>query len=139
MEKDIPDLARQIPDLVRDWELECSLIKDACTVHASYVSNPAKGIWRQRVEEKWERQKHLGRGTYGIVSLQRCTSGPQIGNDRAVKEISISSSQSATEMKHLSRELLAIVKFSHKQEIGWSKSISLKKLLKLPSRSMGNN
>ncbi|KAH7125844.1 kinase-like domain-containing protein [Dactylonectria macrodidyma] len=115
MEKDLPDLACQIPDLVRDWELECSEINDACTVHASYVSDPAKGIWRQRIEEKWERKKFLGRGTFGLVSLQECTSGPQVGNDRAVKQISISSGQSTTEMKHLSRELLAVIKFSHKQ------------------------
>ncbi|RSL58998.1 hypothetical protein CEP54_007470 [Fusarium duplospermum] len=85
-----------LPDLVRDWELDTKFVSDKQTIHTTYVSDPARG-----------------RGSFGVVSLQKCTSGPKSGNVRAVKEIQVTQDRSLD--KFLSREISAIVKFSHKR------------------------
>ncbi|KAH6867378.1 kinase-like domain-containing protein, partial [Thelonectria olida] len=115
-----------ISDLVRDWKLDSTIASDGCTIQTKYVSNPATGQWRTPVVEKWERAKNLGRGTFGVVRLEHCTSGPSAGEVRAVKEIQTAFGSSKVEPVVLFRELLAIIKFSHKryqdcfvQSFGW--------------------
>ncbi|KAH7128953.1 kinase-like domain-containing protein [Dactylonectria macrodidyma] len=115
-----------LPDVVRDWELENTIIGDTCVTHTSYVSDHGKGVWRMPVEEKWEQMQKLGQGSFGVVWLQKCTSGPPDGQIRAVKEIRTTLGQSVEETKFMARELSAIVKFSHKryrdcfvQTFGW--------------------
>ncbi|RTE83509.1 hypothetical protein BHE90_001980 [Fusarium euwallaceae] len=102
-----------LPDLVRDWELDTKFVSDKQTIHTTYVSDPARGRWRSAEEEVWDQMSMLGRGSFGVVSLQKCTSGPNSGNVRAVKEIQVTLDRSLD--KFLSREISAIVKFSHKR------------------------
>ncbi|KAH6883826.1 kinase-like domain-containing protein [Thelonectria olida] len=119
-----------LPDLVRDWELESSIDDNRCTVHVIYISDPAKGWWRRPQKERWEPKARLGRGSFGDVWLQECTSGPSAGKVRAVKEIETAFDKSSLEAKFLSREISAIVKFSHAQyrdcfvpSFGWYRTL----------------
>ncbi|KAH7131538.1 kinase-like domain-containing protein [Dactylonectria estremocensis] len=106
----------KLPDLVRDWELDNTIISDTCTIQASYITDPSKGLWRQRVEEKWERKERIGSGSFGVVWRYECVSGPQIGKVGAVKEMEPGErGASPNENKQLVREISTIVKFSHKQ------------------------
>lgn len=107
------DMDDSLPDLVRDWELETKLVSEKQTIHTTYVSDPARGRWRRAEEEVWDQKTMLGRGSFGVVSLQKCTSGPNSGRLRAVKEIQVTLDGSLD--KFLSREISAIVKFSHKR------------------------
>ncbi|RSM14886.1 hypothetical protein CEP52_001103 [Fusarium oligoseptatum] len=102
-----------LPDLVRDWELDTKFVSDKQTIHTTYVSDPARGRWRRAEEEVWDQTSLLGRGSFGVVSLQKCASGPNSGKVRAVKEIQVTLDRSLD--KFLSREISAIVKFSHKR------------------------
>ena len=102
-----------LPDLVRDWELDTKFISDKQTIHTTYGSDPAKGRWRRAEEYVWDQTSMLGRGSFGVVSLQKCASGPNSGTVRAVKEIQVTLDRSLD--KFLSREISAIVKFSHKR------------------------
>lgn len=102
-----------LPDLVRDWELETRFASDKQTIHTIYVSDPARGRWRKANEEVWDQTTRLGKGAFGVVYLQKCVSGPSSGNLRAVKEIQVTLNESSD--KFLSREISAIVKFSHKR------------------------
>jgi hypothetical protein len=99
-------------DLVRDSKLESSILDDY-TIHTKYISNPATGERRTRVEERWQRTKELGRGSYGVVWLEKCTSGPGSGQLRAVKELR--KEPANVSPIHYHRELEAIAKFSHER------------------------
>ncbi|KAJ3460794.1 hypothetical protein MRS44_011661 [Fusarium solani] len=59
----------------------------------------------------------LGRGGYGEVWLQKCTTGPRVGDLRAVKEIpkdvTKASEDGHAKIRH--QELSALIKFSHQQ------------------------
>lgn len=112
MEKATPGLAGALPDTVRDWELQAT-VSDTCTIETSYVSDASRGIWRECVKERWEHRSELGAGSFGVVSLQECSSGPRNGSVRAVKRIQMRRGLSVEEVNVLSRELSAIIKFSH--------------------------
>ncbi|VUC36684.1 unnamed protein product [Clonostachys rosea] len=103
-----------ITDLARDWELK-SEIRPGYTLHTKYISDPARGIRRRPIEEKWERDdtKALGHGTFGTVWLERCTSGPSTGQIRAVKQIYKRFGHTSVSTKALSGDLSAMMKFSH--------------------------
>ncbi|KAH7266020.1 kinase-like domain-containing protein [Fusarium solani] len=102
--------SRQVlPDHVRDAKIETDFL-DSCTRHVVYEAEPSPSSRSLRREERWQRESLLGRGTFGMVHLERCITG----NDnkvRAVKEI----------MKGIIvgveddwiRELDAVFKFSH--------------------------
>ncbi|CAH0004410.1 unnamed protein product [Clonostachys byssicola] len=120
-----------ISDLVRDWELQYT-IRPGYIVHTKYISDPARGVRRMAIEEKWERgdAKALGHGTFGTVWFERCTSGPSAGQVRAVKQIYKNFSPMSVSAKALSGELSAIMKFSHElyrhcfvQSFGWYDSL----------------
>ncbi|KPM36609.1 hypothetical protein AK830_g9974 [Neonectria ditissima] len=111
----IQQFVKDLPDLVRDWELDSDVVNDDYTIQTTYVSDPTKGLWRARVDERWEHFLTIGSGSYGTVSLQHCTQGPRAGKHQAVKKIQVRPRLSADEAGVLSRELLAIVKFSHRQ------------------------
>ena len=101
-----------LSDVVLDWKLECDVRSD-CTLQTRHVTNSAEGLWRERVEERWQRAKELGRGSFGVVWLEKCASGPSSGQLRAVKELR--KSQASAKSKYYSKELEAIVKFSHRR------------------------
>ena len=101
-----------LSDLVRDWKLE-SVVEDDITLQIRHVSNAAAGLWRQRVEERWKRTRELGRGSFGVVWLEECTSGPSNGQLRAVKELR--KTRRSMPPAYYSKELEAIAKFSHER------------------------
>ncbi|KAK3336380.1 hypothetical protein B0T19DRAFT_37132 [Cercophora scortea] len=103
-----------LPDLVRDTKLETIRAADH-VVHIIYVSNVSIGQRRARVEERWETGKFLGRGSFGCVLLQKCTSGPNSGQVRAVKEIYKGTPSSFQATTCYTRELEAIAKFSQER------------------------
>lgn len=77
-----------IPYLVQDAKLDTQFHSDPeCTQHVKFVSDSALNQRRIRKEEKWSRERELGRGSYGIVWLQRCIQGDTKGEVRAVKKV----------------------------------------------------
>lgn len=104
-----------LPDIVRDAKLETQINGDL-TIHICHTSNPARRQRPQRVEEVWLRKQVLGKGTFGIVWLETCTSGPNLGELRAVKEIRKEAvARDKSLVLSCARELEAIAKFSHKK------------------------
>ena len=98
------------PDLVRDTKLDIT-VKEGGTLQVHYLSNPAKGERRVRVEQVWKREKELGRGAFGVVYLEQCSSGYNQGHTRAVKRLRKQDDPSIS----YHRELEAIAKFSQKK------------------------
>jgi hypothetical protein len=72
-------------DLVRDSKLNTTFTDDGVICHI--VPERKAGHRGRTVEERWERKRQLGRGTFGVVWLERCSSGKKSGQFRAVKEI----------------------------------------------------
>lgn len=103
-------MAQHIPDLVRDSKLEVQVYRRH-VIQVDYVSNPELGHRRVRVEQTWQTARRLGSGAFGVVWLEECTSGPEHGKVRAVKEIWKDKSTSTSAIEY-SRELEAIAKFS---------------------------
>jgi calcium/calmodulin-dependent protein kinase I len=97
-----------IPDLVRVSKLDTQFCSNPdYTQHTQYVSG---STFRQRKipkEERWEKDKRLGRGSYGVVWLERCIYGDSEGKVRAVKKVR------KVESSGYYRELEAIALFSH--------------------------
>ncbi len=57
--------------------------------------------------KRWQVTEELGKGSFGIVRLEKCTSGPATGQVRAVKEL-----VKRAAVANYYRELEAIAKFS---------------------------
>ncbi|KKK21344.1 hypothetical protein ARAM_002632, partial [Aspergillus rambellii] len=112
-------LMSQIPDLVRDSELEthfrpdCS-IETVHTYHQRSVRSRRQPLPRS---EHWRRVKRIGGGGFGSVWLEQCTQGGRgDGEVRAVKQIEID--QHSTQLDCY-RELEAIAKFSQRKYEEW--------------------
>ncbi|KAF3936768.1 Obscurin [Dactylella cylindrospora] len=97
-------------DLVRDLELETEVI-DGVTYHTYTMSRPEEGQRQVQVHERWKKEKSLGSGSFGTVSLELCLLGPKEGKFRAVKKIE--KVEGFDGPIDYSRELEAIAKFSH--------------------------
>ncbi|CAH0055301.1 unnamed protein product [Clonostachys solani] len=101
-----------VSGLALHWQLQCT-IEEGCTTHTKYVSDHARGIRRMPIQERWERdEQRLGQGTFGVVWRERCTSGPDTGKSRAVKQIFKNFGSLSISAKALSAELSAIMRFS---------------------------
>lgn len=101
-----------VPDLVQLSKLEVYPHSDPeYTQHVRYVSGSTATQRRVRQEEKWKREKKLGRGGYGTVWLERCVQGDRKSEVWAVKEVPKHGSS------HYLRELEAIAFFSHHKVI----------------------
>jgi hypothetical protein len=97
-----------IPDIVQDSKLETQFHSDPEHVqHIQYVSGSAPRQRKIRKEERWRREKWLGRGGFGTVESQVCIQGDSKGKVRAVKMMQ----KVASSDYH--RELEAIALFSH--------------------------
>jgi hypothetical protein len=103
-------MAPNISDLISDSKLEVESF-DNYSFQTRLISNPATGQRRTRKQERWQRIKELGKGSFGIVWLEKCTAGPSWGELRAVKALSKS--------VNYYRELEAIAKFSH-EKVGYN-------------------
>jgi serine/threonine protein kinase len=80
-----------------------------CVVQKHYISSAVNGRRRVPVTKVWKVKKLLGKGTFGEVRLEACSSENNTNEERAVKRIW------ATGMKFKSsyeRELKALLEFS---------------------------
>lgn len=97
----------QYSDLVHDSRLSTRFVAGN-TIHTYLESTTVlnRRARRQKRVETWVRSKELGRGSFGIVWLERC---PRDNNLRAVKEIA----KKKIRKNAYHRELEAMIKFSH--------------------------
>ncbi|MCJ1241142.1 hypothetical protein MMC14_009146 [Varicellaria rhodocarpa] len=96
-----------IPDIVQDSKLEAEFHLDPeYTQHIQYVSGNTPGQRRLRKEQRWKKEKELGRGGFGIIWLERCVQEGSEGEVRAVKKIQ------KVQSSYYYRELEAIALFS---------------------------
>ena len=101
-----------IPDIVQDSKLEAAFYLDPeHTQHTHYVSGNISNQRRLRKEQRWKKEKELGRGGFGIIWLERCIQGDSKGEVRAVKKIQ------KLESSYYYRELEAIALFSQTKVI----------------------
>ncbi|KAI9772550.1 MAG: hypothetical protein M1840_000755 [Geoglossum simile] len=115
-----------VSDLVQDSKLETTFY-ERCTQHVYHVPGANPRQRKMRREERWERCRNLGAGTFGTVWLEKLIVDGGEGRYRAVKEIK-------KEMQlpgaiDYNRELEAIAKFSHQKynicfvkSLGWYES-----------------
>jgi hypothetical protein len=102
-------------DFVLDLKLKTEFL-DGCVRHMRYTQGSPSTESRIRVEEIWDIKSTLGRGSYGIVRLERRrpTSTPSLEPPyrvRAVKEIS--KTVTGGNRWDYMKELETIAKFSH--------------------------
>jgi hypothetical protein len=97
-------------DLVQDSRLETEFL-DGSTVHT--FIEPYGRNRRMSRKEYWRLERHLGRGGFGDVQLERCTAGENKDMMRAVKIINKQSGSTRRRPMDFNRELEAIAKFSH--------------------------
>jgi serine/threonine protein kinase len=97
-----------IPDIVQDSKLETRFHSDPEHVqHVRYVTGSTPKQRKVRKEERWKRERWLGRGGFGTVESQICIHGDSKGKVRAVKKMQKVGSSDYY------RELEAIALFSH--------------------------
>lgn len=104
----------RLPDLVRDSRLDTEF-RDGYTIHRFDESDDDENNDEQSAHrtEYWKKEKLIGRGGTGKVTLQQCVQGgkdPNRRRERAVKTISRSDIGSDYEA-----ELEAMAKFSQKR------------------------
>lgn len=127
-------MAQRLPDLVRDSQLEATVSADH-TIQTVYVSDPITGQRRIQTEERWQRTRRLGRGSFGQVWLDKCISGPSSGQVRTVKEIwkdTVRTAPGIAPPINYHRELEAIAKFSQKKVSCMGSYYGLVHILTLP-------
>lgn len=96
------------PDFVQVSKLDTQFHTNPDYIqHVKYVSSSNKKTRGTRKEERWKRERRLGRGSFGVVWLQQCIQGVSVGEVRAVKELP------RFEDSNCHRELEAIALFSH--------------------------
>ncbi|CAI7613637.1 unnamed protein product [Penicillium bialowiezense] len=115
----------QLPDIVRDFELEAQFVPDPSvqTIHTYRESDLESGRRLVTRKEHWQRQRKIGSGSFGSVWLEKCTQGARSVEFRAVKQLPIHGSVDYR------RELEAITRFSHPkydycftESFGWYKT-----------------
>ncbi|KAH0551390.1 hypothetical protein GP486_007397, partial [Trichoglossum hirsutum] len=99
-------------DLVRDSKLETTFCKEY-TQHVYHVSGANLRQRKIRKEERWEKCRTIGSGSFGSVQLERLITDSSEEKYRAVKKIKKSTQQSSA--IDYNRELEAIAKFSHEK------------------------
>jgi len=97
-----------IPDLVNVSKLDTQFsINPEYTQHIREVSENISKRGKVRKEERWKKEKWLGRGSFGDVWLEKCIHGDSKGDVRAIKKV-----QKLDRINYY-RELEAIALFSH--------------------------
>jgi hypothetical protein len=104
-------MAPNTSDFIKDTRLEIEVFADH-TIQTTFVSNPTTGQRRTQVHERWQRTKELGHGSFGVVRLEECTTGPSLGELRAVKELR---KGTVDVSPNYYKELEAIAKFSQER------------------------
>jgi hypothetical protein len=101
----------RLPDLVLDSKLETQIYSEEYCVHTYYESDPNSRKRAVPRQEYWQRQRIIGRGSYGSVSLEKCVKGYRDIEVRAVKRVAIPKAQRSKQINY-HQELEAILKFS---------------------------
>ncbi|KAG2418965.1 hypothetical protein HFD88_002068 [Aspergillus terreus] len=102
---------QNLPDLVRDLEIETQFLPD-CNTETVHTYHERQPYSRDQVSrsEHWRRLRKIGGGGFGTVWLERCTKGGHHGIElRAVKQLEMTPHSKRLDY---SRELEAIAKFS---------------------------
>lgn len=113
-------MAQTVSELVLGSRFEVESFDDHI-VQTRFIPNPAEQHQQIREKEKWQRTKELGRGTFGIVWLEKCIAGPGLGKVRAVKELGKGSSSSS----NYYHELEAIQTFSQEKVCRFSSGMRI--------------
>ena len=106
-------------DLIRDSRLKTEFTSSGHTKHSFFVSDRSNRQRKALHEERWQRVRELGNGTFGRVWLEQCVHRTSTGGRnrdaaaRAVKEIGKGTATRSS--IDYSRELEAIAKFSHEK------------------------
>ena len=99
-----------VPDVVRRSKLETEFdSKTLSTTHIRHVSENKASRAKVRQKETWKHERSLGRGNFGLVSLETCIHGQRSGDVRAVKKLE------KLQSGHYLRELEAIALFSNEK------------------------
>ncbi|KAA6413156.1 MAG: Calcium calmodulin-dependent kinase type 1B [Lasallia pustulata] len=106
-------MASAASDLLAHFKLEAEIFPTH-TSHISYRNDQARARRKEKVENRWYKDKVLGHGSFGEVCLEVCRQGDNIGDTRAVKKIEKVKMRS-WEVDY-ERELLALAKFSKVQD-----------------------
>jgi len=97
-----------IPDIVKVSKLDTQFSLDPeYTRHIQEVSESISERRKVRKEERWKKERRLGRGSFGDVWLEQCIHGDSKGEVRAVKKVQ------KVDRNNYHRELEAIALFSH--------------------------
>ncbi|CAG9977325.1 unnamed protein product [Clonostachys byssicola] len=121
---------RKAPTLVKDSMLQTTFGDDNRSFyHVSYVADAGNQQRQVRRESRWTRERKIGSSASSSTWLEKCISGEEGGQLRAVKEIPkrISSrAADASEFVDYTKQLEAIAKFSQEehrarfvQSYGW--------------------
>ncbi|VUC21060.1 unnamed protein product, partial [Clonostachys rosea] len=121
---------RKSPTLVKDSMLQTTFGDDGRSFyHVSYVADAGNQQRQVRRESRWTRERKIGSSTTSSTWLEKCISGEEGGQLRAVKEIPkrISSrAADASSFVDYTKQLEAIAKFSQEehrarfvQSYGW--------------------
>src|ERR1700743_3172921 len=96
-------------DLIEHFKLDAQICGDH-TLHTEYVSDPARGARKVKVEKRWYKERHLGDGAFGDVWLEAQKESDRVTAERAVK---ILQKRRMESLKiDYKRELLALAKLS---------------------------
>jgi hypothetical protein len=96
-------------DLIEHFKLDAQVFGEH-TLHIEYVSDPARGIRKARIEKRWDKERYIGHGAFGDVWLEVQKERGQVAAERAVK--SIQKRQMESVKIDYRRELLALAKLS---------------------------
>jgi hypothetical protein len=96
-------------DLIEHFKLDAQIYDDH-TLHTEYVSDPARGMRKARVEKRWYKERHIGHGAFGDVWLEVQKEHDRVTAKRAVKSIQKRRMESVK--IDYKRELLALAKLS---------------------------
>ena len=100
-------------DLLNHFKLDAKVFSDY-TLHTSYRANRTRGLRKEKVEDKWERQRSIGQGSFGEVWLEvKCQGTGAATEERAVKIIN--KNRMRTFNIDYRRELSALAIFSKSQ------------------------
>ncbi|KAI9649891.1 hypothetical protein NHQ30_002475 [Ciborinia camelliae] len=101
-------LPSSTPDLVQLSKLETQFYSDLkYTQHRKYVFENKQARKEVCKEERWVWKKELDRGSFGVVTLEKCIQGDDKGKMRAVKRVK--------KLDNYQRELEAFALFSHEK------------------------
>lgn len=103
-------------DLLDHFKLDAEVFPEY-TLHTSYRTNRTRGLRKEKVETRWNRQRSIGQGSFGEVWLEVKFQGTGAATDKRAVKI-INKIQMRTLKIDYRREISALAKFSKSQVFG---------------------